>query len=108
LWVLALVAVILIAVFGPMLYQAQKEDRILKQGQAATARVLTMRPTGNQHNDQPEIRLQLEVLPEGQSAFKASITTIMSPVYLARYQPGQVVAVRFLPESRSQVALVPP
>jgi hypothetical protein len=108
LWVLGLGALLVLVGFGPAFYDAYKANQILKHGKPAQAKVVDARPTGNLHNDQPEVRFKLEVFPEGDEAFTAIITTIMSPVYLPRFQPGQLVQVRYLPESRRDVAFVPP
>jgi hypothetical protein len=91
---------------GPMILRECDNDRILKVGTPASARVLSIRPTGNLHNDQPEVKIKLEVTgPE--RAFEATVTTYMSPVYLPQFQPGAVVAVKYDPKHRRDVALVP-
>ena len=106
--VLALVVVIVAAVFGPMLYEERKASRLLKHGTRADATVLSIRETGNLHNNQPEVKIQLEVLPPDREPFQASVTTFMSPVYLPRVQPGATIAVAYDPASRKDVALVSP
>ena len=102
-----LVAAILAIGFGPGIYREYKATRTLEHGVDASARVLAIRETGSQHNNQPEVRIQLEVKPADRVAFKATVTTFMSPVYLPRFQPGATVAVRYDPGSPKNVALVP-
>ena len=94
--------------FGPMYLRDREEKRLLRDGVAATARVKDIRPTGDLHNDQPEVRITLEVNVQGGEAFEGEVTTFMSPVYLPRFQPGLVVEVRFDPSDRRKVALVGP
>jgi hypothetical protein len=105
--VFLLVAVLLAIGFGPMIYREYKSNRTLEHGLDASARVLAIRETGNLHNNQPEVRIQLEVEPADRNAFKASVTTFMSPVYIPRFQPGATVAVRYDPASIQSVVLVP-
>lgn len=105
--VFALVAVIIAVGFGPAIYREVKASRTLKHGVDASARVLAIKETGSLHNNQPEVRIQLEVKPADAAAFNATVTTFMSPVYLPRFQPGATVAVRYDPASPQNVALVP-
>jgi hypothetical protein len=93
---------------SPLLCNNQREERILRVGVPAKARVTKIEPTGNFHNNQPEVTISLEIAPEGEAPFQSKVETYMSPVYLSRFQPGNTVDVRFDPKSRKDVALVPP
>jgi hypothetical protein len=106
--VFAIVFVILAVAFGPTFYQEYKTNRILKHGTKADARVLSIHETGNLYNNQPEVRIDLQIMPASLEPFEASITTFMSPAYLSRFQPGATVAVRYESTSHRDVALVPP
>ena len=99
---------LLLVFFVPTFLRDREERRILRDGVATTARVKDIRPTGDLHNDQPEVRIIVEVTAEAGEPFEAEITTFMSPVYLPRFQPGAVVEVRFDPNDRRKVALVGP
>jgi hypothetical protein len=107
-FVVAVLFLILLVFFGPMYLRDREEKRILRDGVAATARVKDIRPTGDLHNDQPEVRITLEVDVQGGETFEGEVTTVMSPVYLPRFQPGLLVEVRFDPNDRRKVALVGP
>ena len=111
-WQRALILLLLVSLFGlpllPDLLQWRRDARILREGTAAKARILEARPTGDEHNDQPEVSLALEVQPAGAAPFSATLVTYLSPVYLPRFQPGAVVDVRFDPEKPSDVVLVGP
>lgn len=105
--VFLLVAVIIAIGFGPAIYREYKTSRTLAHGVDASAQVLAIHETGSVHNNQPEVRIQLEVKPAERTAFKATVTTFMSPVYLPRFQPGATVVVRYDPAAPKSVALVP-
>ena len=96
--------------FGPMLWREHQNDRILREGALAVARVRDIQTTGNWVNNQPEVRITLEVGAgdAGTESFEAEATTVMSPVYLPRYQPGLMVEVRYDPNDRRRIALVEP
>ena len=106
---LPLCVVVLVFVFLVLdSLQEQQVKNILRSGTAAKARIEDIRPTGNLHNDQPEVKLSLEVQPPGTVTYRASVVTYLSPVYLPRFQPGAIIDVRFDPKQPSDVALVPP
>ena len=92
--------------FGPMLVADRRNARILREGVPAKARVTNIVPTGNFHNEQPEVLISLEVRPDTGEPFDAKVATYMSPVYLPRFQPGLTVDVRFDRKKREDVALV--
>jgi hypothetical protein len=73
--------------FGPMIVAERRNARILKEGSPAKARVTGIVPTGNYHNDQPEVRISLEVTPDTGEPFESKVETYMSPVYLPRRAP---------------------
>ena len=92
--------------FGPILCGDSHEDRIRRDGTVATARVTKIVPTGVYYNDQPRVRISLEVTPQGREPFDANVVLFMSPVHLPRYQPGAVIDVRFDPEKQADVVFV--
>jgi len=102
----AVVLVLVLVVYDSL--QEQHVANILRSGTAAKARIDDIRPTGNIHNDQPEVTISMQVQPPAGDPFAAKCVTFMSPVYLPRFQPGAVVDVRFDPKQPSDVALVPP
>jgi hypothetical protein len=106
--VLLLLTVMVGFFIAPMLFTERRNARILKEGVPAKARVMTIGSTGNFHNDQPEVRILLEVMPDAGEPFDSQLITYMSPVYLPRFQPGSIVEVRFDPGKHTDVALVPP
>jgi hypothetical protein len=101
-----LLAVLLIV--WPALCQELRDGRILRDGTPAKARVVAIKPTGSSYNDDQEMRLELEVQPEGREPYRARVEAYLHPVHFPRYQPGAEVDVRFDPEKPSHVALVSP
>lgn len=106
---LLLLGMVILAVgFGPMVVAERRNARILREGLPAKARVTKIVPTGNYHNNQPEVAISLDVTPEAGDPFSSKVETYVSPVYLPRFQPGLAVDVRFDPKKRRDVVLVPP
>jgi hypothetical protein len=100
--------VILALVFVPMMIADRRNERILREGVPAKARVTDIVPTGSHHNEDPEVVLSLEVTPAQGKPFASTVETHMSVVYLPRFQPGSIVNVRFDPKKPEDVALVIP
>jgi hypothetical protein len=101
-------AFILGLVFVPIMRAERRNERLLREGVPAKARVTNIVPTGSHHNEDPEVVISLEVTPEGEEPFASTVETHMSVVYLPRFQPGLIVDVRFDPEKRENVAVVAP
>lgn len=105
--VLAIGGVLLLMSARALCYDLH-EGRILREGTPARAQVLAIKPTGNSVNDDQEMRLDLDVRPEGRESYRAKVEAYLHPVHFPRYQPGAVVDVRFDPKKPGDVALVPP
>ena len=100
--------VILAFVTGRAVCYELHEGPILRDGTPAKARVLRIEPTGSSINDDLRVRIDLQVEPTGQEAYRAEVVTFMHPVHFPRYQPGALVDVRIDPEEPKDVVLVPP
>jgi hypothetical protein len=85
-----------------------QDGPVLRNGTPAKARVVDIRPTGSSWNDDQEMKLKLDVQPEGQEPYPAKVEVYLHPVHFPKYQPGALVDVRFDPKKRSHVVLVPP
>ena len=75
----------------PALCQELRDGRVLRDGTPAKARVLAIKPTGSSDNDDQEVRVELEVQPDGQEPYRAEAKTFLHPVQFPRYQPGALV-----------------
>ncbi len=70
-----------------------------RNGQPATAKVLAVRDTGSTVNNQPVVRIKLEVHPPGGVPFEAVAEDSISRIAFPR--PGTEVSVRFDPRTKA-------
>lgn len=114
--VLAITGVTFVKVFLPMIQNANSlmtglanaahtRNELLARGADGMGRVLGVRETGTLVNYQPELQLDLEVQSAQGQRFNAQCTAVVSPMNLARVQPGATVPVRFDPTNIARVAL---
>lgn len=82
-----------------------QRSQLIENGLPAEATILEIRPTGSTYNDQPQVRIRLEVRPEGGAAYAAETEMIINPVYLPQFQPGKIVRVRYDADDPSKVAI---
>jgi hypothetical protein len=82
-----------------------QQSKIIEQGQPAQATIVSIKPTGNVYNDQPQVKLTLRVQPPSGEAFTSETRLILNPVYVPQFQPGKQLNVHFLPDDHSQVAI---
>ncbi|HEX9680090.1 MAG TPA: DUF3592 domain-containing protein [Anaerolineales bacterium] len=78
---------------------------LVARGQPADARILKIWDTGTTINQNPVVRMLLEVRPPGGSTFQAETERLISRLQIPQVQPGAVVRVRYDPQSKA-VAIV--
>jgi hypothetical protein len=88
-------------IFGPML----RNRRILKTGESGSARVLRMFETGVTVNDDPMVKLELEVTPQRGSTYITNTRVLVSRLNPMMYGPGTIVAVKIDPKDQMQVVI---
>ena len=93
---------------GPFLLDGWREQQVLKHGADATATILQLEDTKDRANENPIVRLTVEVTPAAGEPYRASIVTPISVVDLKNYDVGGAIRVRYDPEDPSKVALVGP
>ncbi|HYU31438.1 MAG TPA: hypothetical protein VEW48_04695 [Thermoanaerobaculia bacterium] len=77
-----------------------------ESGVAAEALIVAIWDTGITVNNDPVIGMQVEVRPAEGEPWRATIRkSLISRLDIPRFQPGQVVNVRFDPHNRSRVGL---
>ncbi len=78
-----------------------------RSGVAAQAKILSVDETGMSINDDPVIRINVEVQPaDGAPPFPATIKRLLvSRLEIPQYQPGIVIAVRYDPKDTSRVSI---
>lgn len=100
------VAVVAFA-YGGALWRDLRDRRLLADGLPASAQVIAVVPTGNFFNNQPEMRIRLEVRPSQGESFAAEVIRVVGVADMPRLAPGQVVTVRYSPEAGHRVAIAP-
>ncbi|MCC7523063.1 DUF3592 domain-containing protein [Candidatus Uhrbacteria bacterium] len=86
-------------------YPEYQREQLIKTGLPAQAEILTIEPTGNTYNDQPQARILLLVTPETGESFEAETTMIINPIYAPQFQPGKRVKVRYDANDKTNVAI---
>ncbi len=97
-----------IALGGWMRKSAASHDRILATGRAGTARIISATQPGNaQVNNQPLIKLQLEVHVDGMPPYQVALRTTISPLMLSqvRIAPGTELPVKVDPAKPSSIVI---
>jgi len=111
-WIFVISSVLVLGVaamvFGPDMKRHYENKWLRENGVAAPARVTAVHDTGRRYNYNPQVRLELEVEPEGAEAFTAELTLVVSPVHLPGLQPGRLLTVNYDPNRRSRIALAKP
>lgn len=114
--VLAITGVTFVKVFLPMIQNANSlmtnladaartRNELLAHGAEGLGRIVGLRETGTMVNYQPEVQLDLEVQGAQGQRFTTRCNAVISPMNLARVQPGATVPVRFDPANIARVAL---
>jgi hypothetical protein len=87
-------------------YQAENE-RLLTSGVSAPAKILQYMPMGvNVNGNNPAVNLIVEVQPAGVASFTAQAHgNVIAEASVYKFQPGQMVTVRYNPEDLTEVAL---
>jgi hypothetical protein len=91
-----------------MLMQLQSaHENIVKMGTPAQAKVLQYMPMGiNINGNNPVVNLMVEVHPASGALFNAMIQGVpVAETSVPKYQPGQLITVRYLPMDQTQVAV---
>ena len=100
-----IVVILLIVVFGPKVMRNLSNSNIQEKGIRAQARVLEIKDTGNRRNKNPVVIIKLMVTDTTGREFPGEVEMAVSPVYINRYQPGNTVMVKYLPESPSSIVI---
>ena len=92
--------------FGPMV----RANRLMRVGVEAEATILSLTETGSSLQvggsiPKAGVRLELEIRPEGQPAFRSHVTTFISMFEAQKYQPGSIIRVKYDPADPQKVAL---
>ena len=90
---------------GAPIMSGLKNKSLIQNGQPAEARILKVMDTGTTINNNPVVRLQLEVHTPGGEVFQAEAERLIPRLQVPQIQPGVTVQVKYDPASHA-VALV--
>ncbi len=82
-----------------------KQKRLLANGVQATAKIIDISDTGVTVNQNPMVKLLLEVQPADGKAFQTQVKTIISRLDIPQIQPGTEVPVVYNPANTKEVAI---
>lgn len=88
----------LLLVGAPMMAALQNRA-VLDKGQPARATILEISDTGTTINNEPVVRMLLEVNTPGGVPFRAEAERLISRLDVPQYQPGAEVQVKYDPQS---------
>jgi hypothetical protein len=91
----------------PLIGNARMKREVLQTGTDAMATILSIHDTGVQINDQPMLRLRLQVQARGLSPFEAEVEQVVPYAQLSVHQPGARLAVKYDPRDHTRIAVVP-
>ena len=101
--------VMILIAFGSLYYFILGPDftqkHLIKNGLPGRATIIDIGTTGVIVNDQPRVKLLLEVEPENGAKYETEIRMVISPVYLPQFQPGAKLKVRIDPKDDKKVAV---
>lgn len=100
------VAFVMWKVFGGLMKQSQERSQLLATGLPAMGRVLQLMDTGMLVNNNPQVRIVVEVQMPGRPPYQADTTMIVSMLAVPRVQPGCVVNLKVDPMNPTRIALM--
>jgi hypothetical protein len=83
------------------------QNKLLKTGVSARAVIKQVSDTGVTVNNNPQIKLLLEVSPPTGAPYLVETKTIISRLQPGMYQPGMEIAVKVDPNNKDKVAVDP-
>jgi len=88
-------------IYGASVVNALNNRSIRVTGESAEAIILKVSETGMSINDDPVVRLLLDVGPPGQPRFQAEAERLVSRLDIPQFQPGKAVQVKYDPKSKA-------
>ena len=100
-----LAAVLLV---GAVLVSSREASSIRATGITAQAKILELHDTGTTINENPVVRLVLEVQPKNAPAFRSESEQLISRLLVPQIQPGTTIVVKYDPEDHDVALLFEP
>jgi hypothetical protein len=92
-------------IFGGLMKASQERNQLLMTGIPASGRILQLMDTGMLVNNNPQVRIVVQVEPPGRAPYPAEVTMVISQLAIPRVQPGCVVPVKFDPVNPARIAI---
>ncbi len=105
------VIAVLLSILLPLLFlrkffrNMRQTQTLLATGEPAQAKILKLSDTGTTINDNPQVRLLLEVHPLNRTPYQVETMCLVSRLRISQVQPGAVVAVKIDRQNAMNVAL---
>lgn len=85
---------------------AMEYSRILKTGTQATATILSLAETGTRINNQPLVKIELEVNMPGSSPYTTVTRSVISYFQASQFQPGNMIPVMVDKQNKMKVVII--
>lgn len=86
--------------FGTPALAAFRNRRVLRSGRTGEGRIVSLEQTGVTINNNPVMRILLEVTPSDGRSFEAETERLVSIAQIPQFQPGAVLPVRYDPDTQ--------
>ena len=96
---------ILAFIFSLIRRSRLNKEKLLKTGEPAKAKILSVSETGVYINNKPRIAIELEVKPQTGLPFNAKIYAVISFLQPLLYQPGVILNVRYDMNNLKNIAI---
>lgn len=103
--VIAITFLIMFVVFRSVFSVIEQRQKLLQTRITAQAKILRMWDTGVTVNENPQVGLVLEVMPEEYPTYQTEVKSIISRLYIPQIQPGMTVPIRYNPANPQTIAL---
>ncbi|MCE9624555.1 MAG: hypothetical protein K8R69_03735 [Deltaproteobacteria bacterium] len=101
-----ILGVVFYFVYAKIIKPGQNAKRILQTGEPGKARILALNDTGVKINDNPQVRLTLEVTPDrSRRPYQVDVKQVISMLQIPQFQPGARLFVRIDQADPNQVAV---
>ncbi len=81
------------------------ENRLKKTGKKATAKIIKIQDTGTTINDNPQVKLTVEVIPEYGTPYTTVFKQVISRLEVHLFQPGVLLNVLVDPKDTKKIIL---
>jgi Protein of unknown function (DUF3592) len=85
--------------------EQRRAQHLMTNGRVGQATITQVTDTGVRLNDNPQVQIDLLVTMDGEPAYAASVTQVISRLAVAAFQPGATVPVRVDPRDPAQLII---